>query len=404
MQYRLPLLLSIFIISITALSAQNKKRLTPENYKSWNRIKNVAIATNGDNVIYTLSGERTNKELHIYNTRSKDTYTFPRVEQPQIDYNGNIVLWKSVADVDTIREMKRRKVDEKELPGDSLSIFNLTKNKISVIHTLESYKAPAEYGGIVAYKIKPGGHPTDSLILNDLKKKESNEDGSRMVLRNLTTEKEDTFFFVKNYKFAEKGKSLVYHTSGDDSLRMAGVHVVDLTNGNDIEVLQTKGDIYHLTFDENGKQLTFTVDADTTEIRHRPYDLYRWSANGKPAQKIVDNNSTFLPEGWQMSNFDAPYFSEDGTKLFFGIAPPVLLQDSLILDDEIVNVEVWSYTDQMLHTQQKVRLENERQRTYLCYYDTESDKIIQLGQMKKMIDQWILIHTEQPDGQKAKKS
>jgi len=111
--------LLIFVISYT-LSAQNKKQLTPEDYKSWNRIKNVKIAPNGENIIYTLSGERTNKELHIYNTRTKGTYTFPRVEQPTIDYNGNIVMWKSVADVDTIREMKRRKIEDEEMPGENL--------------------------------------------------------------------------------------------------------------------------------------------------------------------------------------------------------------------------------------------------------------------------------------------
>ena len=71
--HQLTLLWAILLISLS-LSAQSKKKLTPDNYKSWNRIKDVKIATNGSKVLYTLSGERTNKELHIYNTRSKDTY------------------------------------------------------------------------------------------------------------------------------------------------------------------------------------------------------------------------------------------------------------------------------------------------------------------------------------------
>lgn len=374
------LILSFGILLLaTSVSAQSKKELTPDNYKAWNRIKDVKIAPNGDNVLYTLSGERTNKNLHIYNTRMKDTYTFPRVSGPVFDYDGNIIMWKSVADVDTVRDMKRRKVEKDDMPGDSLSIFDLAKGKISVLHTLKSFKTPSDYGGYVAYQLEPGGHPTDSLALSQFKKKESKDDGSRMILRDLNTEKEDTFFFVKNYEFAEKGKKLVYYTRGDDSLRLAGVHVVDLMSGEDQEVLQTDGDVYHLSFDEKGEQLAFTIDSDTTDIRHRPYQLYRWSASNTTAQKIADNKSKFLPKGWEMSNFDAPYFSEDGSKLFFGIAPPVLLQDSLILDDEIVNVEVWSHTDGLLHTQQKVRASNKREETYVCYYDTEKNKIIQLA-------------------------
>lgn len=375
----LALVLSFFFLINGSLLAQSGKRLTPENYKSWNKIKDVNISPDGSNVIYTLSGERTNKTLYIYNTENKNTYKFPRVDQPTIDYNGDIVIWKSIADVDSVREMKRRQVEKANMPGDSLSIFDMSKGKIAVMHTLKSYKTPNEYGGFLAYQLKPGGHPTDSLLMNKLKKKESKEDGSRMIIRELSTEKEDTFFFVRNYEFSEEGKKLVYHTSGDDSLSVAGIHIVDLETGSDQEILQTEGDVYHLGFDQKGMQVTFTVDRDTTDVRHRPYELYRWNTGDVVAQKIADNSSAFLPEGWQMSNFDAPYFSEDGTKLFFGIAPPVLLQDSLILDDEIVNVEVWSHTDGMLHTQQKVRETRDREKTYLCYYDVSNSNIVQLA-------------------------
>ena len=173
--HQLTLLWAILLISLS-LSAQSKKKLTPDNYKSWNRIKDVKIATNGSKVLYTLSGERTNKELHIYNTRSKDTYIFPRADQPSIDYSGNIFMWKSIADVDTIREQKRRKVKKEELPGDSLFIFDVVTNNTSVISTLKSYKTPDEYGGFVAYQLEPGGHPSDSLFLSKFKKKESKED------------------------------------------------------------------------------------------------------------------------------------------------------------------------------------------------------------------------------------
>ena len=380
-RHQLLLLCSILIISITA-SAQNKKQLTPDNYKSWNRIKDVKISSNGDNVIYTLSGERTNKELHLYSTRNKGTYTFPRVDQPVIDYDGNVIVWKSIADVDSIRAMKRRKVDDKDLPGDSLSIFDIDKGKIAVMHTLKSYKVPREYGGYIAYQLEPGGHPTDSLLLSRFKKKESKEDGSRMILRDLNTEKEDTFFFVKDYAFAMEGKKLVYHTTGDDSLRIAGVHVVDLLSGQDQEILKTKGDVYHLGFDKGGDQLTFTVDSDTTEIRHRPYELYKWSSGSTVATLVADNKSDFLPNGWEMNNYDAPYFSEDGSKLFFHIAPPILLQDDRILDDEIVNVEVWSHTDGLLHTQQKIREASEREKNYLCYYDIRNSGFVQLASEK----------------------
>ena len=85
-----------------------------------------------------------------------------------------------------------------------------------------------------------------------------------------------------------------------------------------------------------------------------------------------------MPKDWIVSQNANFKFSKDGSKMLFGIAPKPLIQDSTILDDEIVNVEVWSYTDQVLYTQQEVRSDREKKRTYDCAYNTINGKIIQI--------------------------
>ena len=56
-----------------------------------------------------------------------------------------------------------------------------------------------------------------------------------------------------------------------------------------------------------------------------------------------------------------------------------VLQDTALLDDEIVNVEVWNYQDQRLFTHQENQKGSDLKFGYLSYYDPISDKIVQLG-------------------------
>ena len=74
-------------------------------------------------------------------------------------------------------------------------------------------------------------------------------------------------------------------------------------------------------------------------------------------------------------------FSEDGTKLFFGTAPRPLEKDTSLLDEEIVNLEVWSYNDSRLHTQQKVEKDRDLKKAYTAVLNIGNKSVAQLGQL-----------------------
>lgn len=372
--------LIILLALISVSSFAQKKSLTPDNYGTWNRIKDVSISPKGNTVIYTLSGETSNKSLHIYDANKNETYSVDRVSDPNIDYSGNAVMYLSVADVDTVREMKRRKVDKADMPKDSLSIFYLNQSKIAQVYPVKNYQVPTKYGGYVAYLLTPKGSKKDSTILSELDREESKENGSRLIVRNINTEKEDTLYFVRDYRFSEGTQQLVYHTSGKDSTQLdAGVYTYDLLSGKSKLVHASKGDIYHMDYNEAGNMLSFTEDADTTERRRRPYSVYHWKQGMSKAMQITTaSNSAFLKDHW-VSNNTGPWYSEDDQRLYFATAPAPILQDSLALDDEIVNVEVWHYQDGRLYTQQNVRANRTRNKDYRCYYDLKTKKIVPLA-------------------------
>ena len=74
-----------------------------------------------------------------------------------------------------------------------------------------------------------------------------------------------------------------------------------------------------------------------------------------------------------ISEHDTLYFSENGERLFFGMTPKPELPDTTLLEEEIVNVEVWNYKDPRLHTQQNIELKKDQKKAYRCWLNTKSN-------------------------------
>ena len=67
-------------------------------------------------------------------------------------------------------------------------------------------------------------------------------------------------------------------------------------------------------------------------------------------------------------------FSKDESKLYFGLALPEIYQDTSLLDEEIVNVEVWSYDEPRLYTIQEKQLNNDKKKSFQTVYHLKKTK------------------------------
>lgn len=106
--------------------------------------------------------------------------------------------------------------------------------------------------------------------------------------------------------------------------------------------------------------------------------------SGKDSAKIIARpESDFLQRtngeaNWVISENSRPVFSEDGSKLYFGIAPAPILNDTMLLKEEIVDVEVWNWTDNRLYTQQEVQLDNMKKRSYPIVWHSRKNRFVPL--------------------------
>ncbi len=363
--------------------AQSKKSMTPEVYSEWNRIRNVRITDNGNWAMYQITKEVGDKTLKIYNTREDKIFTFNRVKEASFDQEGSYAFFIIEHPYDEVRKLERQKTKKDKMPKDTLCIYNLQDKVLTKVPNVKSYKTPSDWGGYIALLLEPDiEHDTIRTPI-----KESKGTGSKLILKNLSTAVSDTLYYAKDYSFAKKGKSLVATSQGADSLLEQGVYIYDFDLADWVPILESKGDVDNLSWNEIGDQLTFTMDNDTTENRIRPYELFYWNKRDKGIKKIADQNSDFLPPDHNISNYTKPVFSKDGSRIIFRITPPAILRDTSLLDDEIVNVEVWHYNDSKLYTRQENSLKNDKKKDFACVYfiDKNSFSVLGLEEYDRML-------------------
>ena len=366
-----------------------KKPLTHDVYDSWKEIPNKMISSDGNTVVYTLNPQEGDGKMIFHSLKNTKIDSVQRAADIKLTDDAEFAIFKIKPQLELVKSMKRLKKKKDEMPIDSLGIYELKTNQITKIPNVQSFKIPEKIGGWLAYQIEETkkigtAKKKDTLVKADTKKKiarkESEENGYRLVLRNLKTNAEQKFSFVVDYDFAKNGKTLAFSTTGNDSTMLSGVYVLDLQSNKLTNILQSKGKFKKISLSEDGNQVAFIADLDTnTKTQIRLPKLYHWQLGEEKAKRLADENQTFAPATWLVNEHYQPRFSKDGTKLFFGTNPKPVVPDTTLLPDEIVNVEVWNWQDKKLQTQQKVSLEEDKKRSYLSVVNLDNLKIIQLG-------------------------
>ncbi|MCC6723741.1 MAG: S9 family peptidase [Saprospiraceae bacterium] len=379
-----------------------KKQLEPADLARWNQIQTSKISNDGTWVAYTLKAEEGDGKLYIWNAANGRTRSFDRGDSPVFSADNQFLAFKIKPHEDSLKAQRRRKIKKEELTKDSLGVLHLGSGSLTKKADVKSFAMPEEWDGWLAYQLEPfkpkeeAKTDTSTVKQDSLKvekpilpkeknkkkkeKKEGKDTGSKLVLLQLASQRADTIHFVRDYKLAKDGPRILINTSGTpDSSLLEGVYLFNCALRQLRPLMQQKGDYKQLTFNEKGTQLVYLANLDTTKAQVPPFGLCYWEEGMERAKIIADSTAQYLPKAWRVSENATPVFSKDGSKLYFGVAPPPILQDTSLLEDEIVNVEVWAYTDGRLHTNQKTLLEQERKRSYDVVWHISQNKFVPLS-------------------------
>jgi dipeptidyl aminopeptidase/acylaminoacyl peptidase len=373
-----------------AIVPTSKKNLTHDVYDFWKDIPERTISNDGSQFVYAVNPQEGDGKLYFKNLIANTFATADRGYESRITYDSKNVVFKIKPMLNAVKEAKRAKKKKEDMPKDSLGVFDFVLNETTKFANIISYKIPEKAGGWLAYlgeksKEKIANSKADSTQSKQKKavKKENEDNGYRLILRNLALKSDKKYDYVKEYELSKNGLYLSFSTSGNDSLQ-AGVYVLELNSQKLTTVYagHAKHKFKKLTFDETGEQLAFLADLDTnskTQIRYPK--LFYWKNTESKATLLVDESNLFSQKSWILSQETTPKFSKNRQKLFFGTNPPPIIADTTLLPDEIVNVEVWNWNDRKLQTQQKVSLENDKKKSYWAVVNLEDKKIVQLSDL-----------------------
>jgi dipeptidyl aminopeptidase/acylaminoacyl peptidase len=342
------------------------------------------------------------------------------------------------------RQAKIKKKRPDEMPKDSLGILELGKDSIVRVGRVKTFKMPEKAGGWVAYHLeKPlpdttkkkavvidsaklqrdllvkladsifrkavdsvKGKATKELVeaaaekaAKELIKRAMKDElvwdaegdepggasasaGTELVLRRLSDHKTWSFKNVQDYQFDKKGNYLLFETAKNakDSTSKGLLILVDLKTTKTDTIFRKCQDCNQFAFDENGTQLAFVAETDSSEkALQKFYRLWYWKFGADSAQVVAGREAVGVRAGYTVSENRQPQFSKDGKKLFFGLAPIQPAKDTTLVDFELARLDIWHYQDDYLQPQQLVQLSQELKRSYLAVYHPDQKKLVALA-------------------------
>ena len=217
---------TVFLLLTTVLGfAQNKKKqnvilpksiekkvLTHDVYDFWKDIPEKNISNDGQFFVYAINPQIEDGKLYFKNTSTNVSQSIERGYDSKIDFDNQYAVFRIKPHFEAVKAAKKAKKKKEDLPKDSLGICELNSFKITKIPNVNAYKIPEKAGGWLAYlKETSNSNKTDTTQKKAKKqaKKENEENGYGLVVRNLKSGEERTFGFVKEYEISKIGRAHV---------------------------------------------------------------------------------------------------------------------------------------------------------------------------------------------------
>lgn len=250
-----------------------------------------------------------------------------------------------------------RRNPAKPVPKRSLVIINLATGAMEKTPAVKSYQVSTRSGSVVAWL--PDTLPAES----------------KLTAVDLASGRRRTFPHVADYSLTRDGQTLVFVTPANRK-KPSALSVVDPTQKGRATVFYTNpGKISRLTWDRPQAQLAFLRESATVHDA----SVHVWQRGTDTTRVVVDTNTPGVPRGMIVSNKAALNFTPEGDKLLLGVAPPPAKYTPPADPEDRVNLDLWSWNDDLIQPRQAVRAQGDRDQSYRAVVDLHSLDYTQIG-------------------------
>jgi dipeptidyl aminopeptidase/acylaminoacyl peptidase len=344
------------LAGITHAQQSTKKPLDHTVYDGWQSIGSKIISNNGKWVAYTVTPQEGDANLVIYNTATRQQLSVPRGANPVITNDNRYLVFAIKLLFADTRQAKIKKKKSADMPKDSLGIVTLD-GQLPLVKTpaTRSFKTPEKGSGVIAYLLEKT--PYDSTS------------GNLVILH---ADKTDTIKNVEDYTISKPGNKLLI--AAKDSLLLW-----DVASRQGVIISKGKAMRKQLAFDDKGEQAAWCSTRDSAKALQQFYALYYYHKGLDSGLLAADRQSSGIETHWSVSPNGKVWFSANGQRLFFGVAPILPVRDTNIVDFEVAKVDIWNYKDDYLQPMQLKNADKELKRSYAAVYDPATGHMVQLA-------------------------
>ena len=386
----------LFILSFTFHCAFSQKpALDHSIYDGWESIGEKMLSPDGKYLVYTIVPQEGDGRLVIRSTSTDYAKEIPRGAMASITADSRWLVCQIKPFFKDTRAARIKKKTPDQMPKDSLAWIRLGKDSLIKIPGVRSYKTPEKQGAWLAYlpEKTPAVSGKGDSLTGKGKAKETIEEGTTLVLKDLSSGDERKFPLANEYYFSKYGNTCIIETTrkSNDSLVKPLILWVNTTDGRTDTVMSGFNDAKNYALDEQGGQLAFVAERDSaTKALVKFYRLWYYTPGMDSATVRADRDMLTTAIGMPRTpgtmsahlTISADYansFSKDGSRLFLGLAPVRPPKDTNLVDFETARLDIWNYKDDYLSPQQLKQLDNELKRSYLAVIDKDDGKLVPLG-------------------------
>jgi dipeptidyl aminopeptidase/acylaminoacyl peptidase len=376
------------------------------------------ISDDGKHFAYPLRPQDGDPTLVVRDLDTGAERREPRGTAPAFADDGRFVVYTHVAPKKDVDAAKKAKKPESQQPKNGLGILDLSSAKPAEITDDVKTIAVAKNGGAtIAYRAEPApapsgspapaaasaspvasakpsappkGEPPPQIVGAAAtpspaaspspapKADKTKEVGSTLTIRDLAGPKRVTAGDATEFAISDDDRFVAYATETKNG-KGDGFHVYDATKGTTADVLTGEGRYRDVAFARDGSAVAFLSDVATyrNDVPRDAAYVVDLRAAKPVAIKVVDQGTPGLPPATAPNPNGKLRFSRDGKRLFLGTAAaPTPMPSGTPVPTA---VDLWSYRDDILQSQQKHDAAKERNRTYLATYDLATSRFAQLG-------------------------
>ncbi len=203
--------------------------------------------------------------------------------------------------------------------------------------------------------------------------------GADLLVRDMNSGVVRNIGNVNQYEFDDAGNRLAYTVEATDRLGN-GVYLLDPATGETRALNTAQADFDQLTWSSDGRNLAVLRGDKVRGMKDKANVLLAWigvaSGGGTPFTYDPSADASF-PKGMVLSEYAAPRWSSDGSRLFVGVKPQE--PEVAAADSNKANVDIWHWKDQTPQSVQIVQIQQLRRATFPAVILVGSGKLVQLG-------------------------